>query len=1053
MRRNGLLLSIALALVVSAAPLPAATFGQVVTTIGGHPSDIALDESRGQLYIANFTACEIDVMSTATHNITTSINYSSSNSCSHAAALALSLDSRFLVVVSYQNGTSTPQGADTITLIDLANNNARRTFGAGDPPLGVAFAQCPTRVSFPCSSQATGVALIATTTGFYMLDPATGYMPLLTTYSALTQTLPITQATFPGQVLQTAMTTSADTGTIWGIADAGTGSQLIFRYNAATAGFFADNWVTSPPLLPRVSVASDGSWALIGWSLFTQATCNTGANFAIRSRYPQATASKLVTGHAVNAGPNGTDTIYAQINDGTQPAGPPYYTSKPNSAPILSVMDAANMTVRERLYLPENLVGRALLSSDGKTMYAISDSGISVLPVGSLSGMHRLAASQEDVRVQTNFCNRNALTATFTLTDPGGGKTDFSIFSQNGVQVSPQSGTTPALVTVTVQLGALATTGGTLSLPLTVSSSSAVNVGPNIRLLVSSPDQNQRGSIVDVPGQLSDILPDPARNHLYVLRQDKNQLLVFDSNTFQQLATLPTGTTPVHMSFTADNKGLVVASKDSQFMQVFDLDALQPQGSILLPSSHYGMSVAQSNSAMLVVIENDSGGADCNQTTCAVDRVDAGSFCAYHPSTLGVFSNDNATFPSTSVVSASPDQRSIMLASPNGAVMLYSADRDTFILSRQDFSGLSGAYAVSSSASSPESGPSFQPRYIIGDNVFNAALVPQGTMDTSLGKTVGFTFTGTGGYRLLGTTATAAGVIQKVPDVMNPSANYSPVATAEAPVLSSKNQPFTRTVAPMNSGIALLTVSGFTVLAQDYDAAIAPPRIDAVVNTADGTKPVAPGGLISIYGGYLSPITAATKTIPLPTALANSCLVVNGIPLPLLFVSTSQINAQLPYSVSGSATLSVHTPGGISDSFNFPVQTAAPSVFLTGSAGPQTGLAAIIRADNNQLVTPTNPVHPKDTVVIYLTGMGSTYPSVDTGMPAPMSPLASASIPPTVTLGGAPLTVLFAGLVPGEVGVYQINATIPPGVPQGLEIPLTIDQGGSATTLTVRVVN
>ena len=57
-----------------------------------------------------------------------------------------------------------------------------------------------------------------------------------------------------------------------------------------------------------------------------------------------------------------------------------------------------------------------------------------------------------------------------------------------------------------------------------------------------------------------------------------------------------------------------------------------------------------------------------------------------------------------------------------------------------------------------------------------------------------------------------------------------------------------------------------------------------------------------------------------------------------------------------------------------------------------------------------------------------------------------------MTLGGTNLNVLYAGLVPGEVGVYQINAVVPGGVPQGLDIPLVINQGGSTTSLSVRVV-
>jgi uncharacterized protein (TIGR03437 family) len=125
---------------------------------------------------------------------------------------------------------------------------------------------------------------------------------------------------------------------------------------------------------------------------------------------------------------------------------------------------------------------------------------------------------------------------------------------------------------------------------------------------------------------------------------------------------------------------------------------------------------------------------------------------------------------------------------------------------------------------------------------------------------------------------------------------------------------------------------------------------------------------------------------------------------------------------------------------------------MSGAAGPMTGLATIVRSDNNQLVTPTNPIHPNDTVVIYLTGMGATTPPVDAGVGAPSSPLAEATAQPAVTLGGAGLNVSYAGLVAGEVGVYQINASVPFGVPQGMSIPLVISQGGATTSLNVRVV-
>jgi len=133
---------------------------------------------------------------------------------------------------------------------------------------------------------------------------------------------------------------------------------------------------------------------------------------------------------------------------------------------------------------------------------------------------------------------------------------------------------------------------------------------------------------------------------------------------------------------------------------------------------------------------------------------------------------------------------------------------------------------------------------------------------------------------------------------------------------------FIRTLAPLNdrSAVISLSVSGFSVLPWNYDAAVAPPKITAVVNAADGKLPVAPGGLISIYGQQMAPLNLATRETPLPTAIAESCLTVNGVAVPMLFVSPQQINGQLPFNVDGNAQMTLRTPGGVSDNFNFGIQ-------------------------------------------------------------------------------------------------------------------------------------
>ena len=122
-------------------------------------------------------------------------------------------------------------------------------------------------------------------------------------------------------------------------------------------------------------------------------------------------------------------------------------------------------------------------------------------------------------------------------------------------------------------------------------------------------------------------------------------------------------------------------------------------------------------------------------------------------------------------------------------------------------------------------------------------------------------------------------------------------------------------------------------------------------------------------------------------------------------------------------------------------------MFRSGTAGPVTDIPTIVRASNNGLATASNPIHPNDHITIYLTGMGQTLPKLPAGAPAPSDPLSSTLLPVTVTLGGMSLFVDFAGLAPGMVGVYQINALVPfKGVPTGFDIPLTISQGGASTT-------
>ncbi|MCC6861868.1 MAG: hypothetical protein IT158_25070 [Bryobacterales bacterium] len=968
----------------------AGVFGTAVA-IGGHASDIALDEARGVLYIANFNANRIEVMGLGDLSIRRSINVAA-----QPGALAVSPDGQFLVATHFGNFQAPNSPSNALTVIDLGAGT-KQTYALGSPPLGVAFG-------------IDNRALVATSTDFLLFDPVSGALETLGTVSEVTAaTLPAPPPSFPPEIVAASLAASGDGRYIYGLTD-----TIRFRYEVYTKQVISLGYTSSPPLGPRVvSVTRDGGYYAAGWALFD------GRGWPV-AEFRNPSGALHIGSHAMDSDRN---ILYAQIPEGGVEPG--------TAPPVLMIADAGNLAVRERLRLPENLAGKSILSADGSVLYSVSDSGVVVMPVGRLAEQPRVAASQEDLVFRGNFCDRRTMTQEIAIVSPGGKAADFSLsVSAPGITVSPASGLTPATVRVTVDGSAFKQQKGTAVEYLEIRSAAAVNVTPRVRLLINTREPDQRGSVVNVPGKLVDLLADPVRDRFYILRQDTNEVLVFDGSSHHQVAALRTSNGPTQMAVTFDRKYLLIGHNNAQQVLVYDLDTLEQELPIRFPPGHYPRSVAASGRAILAA-SRVAGPAH------TIDRIDLLTRKAVELPSLGVFEN---RVPLNTVLTASPNGAQILAAMEDGGVMLYDANADTFTAYRKDFPSLAGAYAASSFG-----------WFVADRHLLNASLVRVKELESGTGASSGFAFVDDYGFRSTSALASAPGVVQRVD--LSRGEGIRPTRTAESPLVGDSEAVFTRTLAPLanRSAIVSLSVSGFTVLAWDYDAAVAPPQIERVVNAADEGEAVASGGLISVFGSNLSPVNLATREIPLPTALGESCLTVNGVALPMLFVSPRQINAQLPFHLDGNAQMVLRTPGGVSDNYNLRVMPAAPAVFRSGTAGPETGIATVVRG-NGELATLANPLHRGDEIVIYATGLGRTSPEVEAGTAGPSDPLSLALIEPAVTLGGVRLPVVYAGLAPGQVGVYQINALVPEWVPTGMEVPLVIRQGGGATSLAMRVV-
>lgn len=209
----------------------------------------------------------------------------------------------------------------------------------------------------------------------------------------------------------------------------------------------------------------------------------------------------------------------------------------------------------------------------------------------------------------------------------------------------------------------------------------------------------------------------------------------------------------------------------------------------------------------------------------------------------------------------------------------------------------------------------------------------------------------------------------------------------------------------------------------------------SIVNGASYLGAISPGSLATVSGTNLADavhlIAAPAADGSFPATVANVSVSVNGVPAPLIYVSPTQINFQIPWETPPGLDVPVKVTWNSQDSNIEQVtiaSTASPSFFLSEYVN---GVAWVTGSAADGCATPISEcsVQAGSSYQLWANGLGPMSSSLQDGVPAPIAALQVPGGPSScqLTIGEQPATVLYCGVAPGEI-IDQVNFTYPAGV-------------------------
>jgi DNA-binding beta-propeller fold protein YncE len=914
-----------------------ATFGDVIQLQGGTPSDIVLDELRHQLYLVSNTTSQVFVFDYTSNQVVARIAVGKT-----PLAGAMSMDGTFLYVTA-----SGPPSA--LYAIDLSANRVAYSQTLPSTPQGV---ETGVDGRVLVAMVGTGVTNGVPQKTLQVFDPVARTLTDVSVPALTTTLAPVpAQATgrptttFSGKLMRT-----PDGSFIVGVVTPTAGSTYIFVYEVAS-GVILRNRTTSGQS-SVISMAPDGSRFMAGFALYDTATLaviaqqnNANAPFTFSSAF---NTTQNVGGSVFT--PDGT-TLYSAFN--TAPTTVP---ASPSLSSTLLVNDPTNLGIRLGIKLPESIVARIVMLSDGSEAWGLSDSGLLHLPIGHLYDYPILMPETTQVFLAMDDCNRGVASATLNVNNLGKGRLTYTVAASTSAALvyTQTSGLAPSALTFTMEPGRsgvvrqpgtnIWTGAGTQQgtpVNLTLSSPEAINIPNTIRVYMNYRQSDQRGVIYPVPTALNnntagtagntagneglqDILLDEARGLVYLTNSGYNRIEVFDIKKQHFVNPIPAGQLPHQLAMGGDGKTLYVGNTGGESISIIDLDLGREVDSVVFPPvqrngtanpiyprslamGYFGLQFVMSNGSLWKVVGNQAlpRPADPN----------------------GIIPVTLTGCPNCGML-ATPGNDFVLTFSGNGTAYVYDSTADAYVTSRllipapiQGYYDVLGAGPVGA-------------YYLVNGLIVNPSLTVIGGSATPGATTI----SGGGGpgqppvvsvintgnrnvaalapldsKRFLRLTTPVRQNITTVTrddarttlELVNLDTGEDTLAgvVPENPVVNVfgttrfNTNPRMMVVDSAGTTAYMITLSGLSVVSLAPTGNDTRPVIasgaGAIVNSSDGTTNFAPGSFITINGTNLAG-NATADTIPPPTVLGGSCVTFGDIAVPLLVTSSGQIQAQVP---------------------------------------------------------------------------------------------------------------------------------------------------------------